>query len=161
LKSHIEASWAISINLDKACQKVSEDFGKKIEIQLENLEVESHYDIDFEKRNSGFWIWKSEWKYLTIGFQFQYYDKDMIYGLFTKQDPEKFPIPDRLRVEIKKLSNGYAKDSDWCPWFRKLDSPYNNWNELEAWQAILDGRMTEMIIEKTRYLLDLTNGIEL
>ncbi|QTE36817.1 PD-(D/E)XK nuclease family protein [Mucilaginibacter gossypii] len=161
LKLHIETSWAISKNLDKACQKVSEDFGKKVESELHKLGVESHYDINFEKRNSGIWIWKPDWEYLNIGFQFQYYDKDMIYGLFAKQDPIKFPIHDALRSKIKKVFSGYLKESDWCPWFRKLDSPYNNWNELEAWQAILDGRMADMIIEKVKYLLNLTNDIEL
>jgi hypothetical protein len=59
------------------------------------------------------------------------------------------------------LPGNGLKTSDWWPWFNKVESPYGNWHELEAWQAIRDGRMKTMIIEKTEYLLNLVKDIEL
>jgi hypothetical protein len=160
LKSYIEESWAISKALDVACQKVSDDFGKTIENHFQEIGLECRYEIAFEKRYSGIYIWRPEWKHLNISFQFQYFDREMIYGIL-QEDPNKFEIPIGLRKEIFSLPGNGLKTSDWWPWFNKVESPYGNWHELEAWQAIRDGRMKTMIIEKTEYLLNLVKDIEL
>jgi hypothetical protein len=160
MKSYIEESFAISNNLDRACQKVSDDFGKAIKDHFEKIGMQCLYEIDFEERYSGIYIWRPEWKHLSIAFAFQYYDKDMIYG-FLQEDPTKFEIPEKLRSEIYSLPGNSLKSSDWWPWYKKLESPFNNWKELGAWQAILNGKMKDMVIEKVQFLLNLTEDIEL
>ncbi|MEO7214821.1 PD-(D/E)XK nuclease family protein [Mucilaginibacter sp.] len=159
LKSHIEASWVIASNLDNACQKIAEDFCEDLSKELEKRGLNCGYEVDFKERYSGFYIWKSEWRHVSMAFQFQHYDKDLIYG-FLQEDPEKNILPDKLKTELNSLPYNLSKNSVWWPWFNSVDFPYNNWSELIAWQAILDGRMKSIIIEKIEYLLALTENID-
>lgn len=161
LKSNIEAAWAISENLDMACQKVSDDFGESIKREFEKLGLNCKYYIDFEEQYSGIWITKPEWKHVKISFQFQRYDKDMIYGISTQKDPAQASIPIELKEKLGMLPNNTCKNTGWWLWYRNLEYPYNNWDKLEAWRAIFDGRMKDMLIEKTQYLLKLTKDIEM
>ena len=160
LKSHIEASWVISSNLNAACQKIADDFGKEIIKEFEMLGLICSYEIDFKKRYSGIFIWKTEWEHLSIAFQFQRFDKELIYG-YVQEDSSKSAIPEDLRNKIKLLPNNTPKDNPWWPWFKTLEDPFNNWNELEAWQAILDGRMKSVLIEKTNHLLTLSKDLKM
>jgi hypothetical protein len=150
----------ISNNLDKACDKLSSEFGNLLEKELGLLGLTCKYEINLNMRNSGIWIWRPEWKNMSIGFQFQYYDKDLFYG-FIHEDPIKFPISADIRSKLYDLPNNTQKDSIWWPWYRKIEDPFNNWGELEAWKAIIDGRMKDIIIEKTEYLLNLSKDIKL
>lgn len=161
LKSNIEAAWAISENLDTACQKVSDDFGESIKREFEKLGLNCKYYIDFEEQYSGIWITKPEWKHVKISFQFQRYDKDMIYGISTQKDPAEASIPIELKEKLGMLPNNTCKNTGWWLWYRNLEYPYNNWDKLEAWRAIFDGRMKDVLIEKMQYLLKLTKDIEM
>jgi hypothetical protein len=160
LKSNLEASFAIRDNLDKAREKVSIDFGKIITKECENIGLICDYDVDFENRYSGIWIYKPEWSYFNIGFGFQNFDKDLIYGFITDKNPTEFPIPIEKRNQINALAND-AKSSDWWPWFRRLDEPYNNWSKFQALEAIIDGRMKNHLMDRIKYLLELTKGLEM
>jgi len=161
LKLNIEASFAIANNLDAACDKISAEFGEKIKKEFDNMGLISEYYINLRDRYNGVWVWKPEWKYLSICFQFQNYDKDLIYG-FQQEDPKKFTIPIEIKNMFNSLPNNNSfKQSEWWPWYKQVEAPFNNWNELEAWQAILDGRMKDMILEKTQYLLQLVRDIEI
>lgn len=160
LKINLEASFAIYDNIDKACEKVSVDFGKLIINECESIGLMCEYTVDLETRYSGIWVWRPEWKYLNIGFGFQNYDRDLIYGFVTEEDPIKNPIPLDIRNKIKSFSND-AKSTNWWPWHKQIEEPYNNWSKFPAWEAILDGRMRDVIIERVKYLLELSKGIEL
>lgn len=160
LKLNIEAVLIIRDNLNRARQKAADDFGQIMVKEFENSDLEIKYYIDFKEQYSGIWIRKPEWKYAKISFQFQKYDKDMIYGI-AQWDLEKNPMPEELKASLRSLPYNLSKNSAWWPWFRDLDHPYNNWDQKDAWRAIADGRMKEMIIEKTQYLLNLVKDIEL
>ncbi len=161
LKSNLEASFAIYDNLDIACNKISKDFGKVIEKEFENMGLKCKYGISFEDRFNGIWIWRPEWKYLNIGFQFQSFDKEFRYGIVAKQNPGALPIPPHIRNNINALANNTPKNNIWWPWYRRMEEPYDNWGEFKAWKAILDGRMKEIIIEKATFLLEITKELEL
>ncbi|MDB5091058.1 MAG: hypothetical protein JWR09_5052 [Mucilaginibacter sp.] len=160
LKSHLEASFTITDNLNKACEKVSNDFGKIIKYECEKIGLQCEYEVNFESRYSGIWVYKTEWQYFNIGFGFQNYDKDLIYGFLVDLDPITNPIPIELRNQIKALPNSY-KSTDWWPWYNRLETPYNNWSKFEAWKAILNGSMTDIILDKIKFLLDITKDIKL
>jgi hypothetical protein len=158
LKDNLEASWVISSNLDAACQKIADEFGIRITKKFEDIGLICKYEVDFNQRYSGLYIWKPGWEHLSIAFQFQRYDKELIYG-FLQEDPGTITIPEILRNPINQLPNNTLKESIYWPWYRLIEEPYNNWDKLEAWQAILDGRMKDTIIEKTQYLLKLSSTI--
>ena len=161
LKSNLEASFAIYDNLDEACNKISSDFGKIIESEFENIGLNCKYDISFENRFNGIWIWRDEWKYVNIGFQFQNFDKELRYGLCAKKNPIDFPIPTSVTNKINVISKNTPKNNIWWPWYKQIEEPFDNWSKFQAWKAILDGRMKDTIVDKTMYLLDVTEGLKL
>lgn len=161
LKTNLIASFEIANNLDLACQKVSDNFGIIIEEAFKNIGLECDYDIDFKKKRSGIWIWKPNWKHVGVGFQFQNYDKSMIYGFITHADPVEFPIPAILKDKLHALPNNSQAESQWWPWFRLLEFPFDNWNKIDAWKALLNGETKTMLIEKTQQLIKWADGIEM
>jgi len=161
LKSNLEASFTIYDNLDNACDKLSKKFGEGLEKEFESIGLSCGYGVNFDKNYTGIWIKRPEWKYVHIGFQFQSYAKELIYGFITKKNPSQFSIPIELRNKIKALPNNTPKNNDWWPWYSRMEDPFNNWDKFQAWETIIDGKMKSTIIEKTRYLIDLTKDIEL
>lgn len=161
LKTHLEASFAIADNLDKACAKTSKEFTGKIKAECESMGLKFVDNLNFEVRYTGIFISKPEWKYITIGFQFQNYDKELRYGIVAKHDPIKSPIPIEVRNKISSLPKNTLKINDWWPWYKPIEDPLNNWSKFQAWKAILDGRMQESFIEKINYLLEITKDLEM
>jgi len=161
LKLNLEASFAICDNLDSACNKISEDFGKSLTEECKKIGLTCHYNISFKDKYNGIWISRKEWKYLNIGFQFQDYDKYMIYGFCAKKNPKGSPIPIELKSKIKALPNNTPKDNEWWPWSKKVEGPFDNWEKYQAWRGILDGKMQEYILERVEYLLKESMGIEM
>lgn len=161
IKNNLEAAISIHANMDRALDKVSIEFGKDLEQEFEKRNLNCYYRINFKERYSGIWISKPEWKYVNIGFQFQSYDKDMIYGFSCKKDPKANPIPDELQKLLKALPYNNKKNNDWWPWFNDVDQSFKNWHDFNTWKKVIDGRMKNMIVEKTEFLLKLADGIEL
>lgn len=161
LKSNLEASFVIADNLDNACYKASIEFGERITLECEKIGLVCKYNINFDERYTGVWIWKEEWEYVNIGFQFQNYDKELIYGIVTKHHPKNNPIPVEVRNKINALPQNSQKINDWWPWFRRIEEPYNNWSKFPAWQAILDGTMENIMMEKIVKLLKKVDGLEM
>lgn len=161
ITANLEASFLITENLNKALDDVSKEFGTKIESEFRQHGLLCGYEVNFGKKYSGFWMYKSDWKSVRIGFQFQASDKGLIYGFATVNNPNISPIPFELREILSLLPNNKNGGSDWWPWYRDFDEPYNDWRKLETWQAITDGRMEAMIKEKVNILLKLTEGMEL
>lgn len=161
LKANLEASFMIADNLDNALADALKDFIPELTSMCNGLDLTCKSSIDFNKNYTGIWIGKNEWQYVNIGFQFQSYDKDLIYGFSTKQNPDKLPIPATLRKQLNTMPNNTHKINGWWPWFRKLEEPYNNWSKYKAWKAITDGTMTDLIKEKVEYLYNAVQGIQL
>ncbi|MES2109288.1 MAG: PD-(D/E)XK nuclease family protein [Bacteroidota bacterium] len=161
LKSNLEASFAIYDNLDRACDKISDDFGKKIEAKFESMNLKCKYGISFKDRYNGIWIWKPEWKYFNIGFQFQSFDNELRYGIVAKKNPGSFTIPAEIRNKIALMANNTPKLNPWWAWYRQMEEPYSNWGKFEAWKAILDGSMERKIVVNAEYLLTLFDNLEL
>ncbi len=163
MQSNIKASFAIAGNLNHTLQQLSYNFGVKVEEALNRLGVEVSYDFDFSKNYSGIWIWKEEWEYVNIGFQFQSRNRDLIYGFAIKSIDGKKPItiPSDLWSKLGSLPNNKKRTSEWWPWFNDVRQPYKDWNRYEAYEAIHDGSMLKMLIEETNILLKITQGIKL
>ena len=88
----------------------------------------------------------------------------MIFGIsiLGNEDWEKpMEIPTELKNELRGLPNNEKRNDVWWPWFNRMDEPYRDWNRYEAYDAIADGRMLKMLIEKTNKLLVMTKGIDL
>jgi hypothetical protein len=160
IKSNLEASIAIVNNMDKVLDEVSSEFGRLLESELNILGLICYYQVDFDEKYSGIYITKPEWNYLNIAFQFQAFDKDMIYG-FCHKDSKAAPISDQLRNELYCLPYNIKKHSGNWPWFNNVDNTFKNWSNCNTWITLTDGTMMKMIKEKTEFLLDLTKGIEL
>lgn len=106
IAANLEASFLITENLNKALNDVSKEFGTKIESEFRQHGFLCEYEVDFSKKFSGFWIYKSKWKSVRIGFQFQASsDKGLIYGFATVNDPKVFPISTELRQQLSLLHN--------------------------------------------------------
>ena len=161
IKNNLEAAISIHANIDKALDKVSMEFGNNLEQEFEKRNLNCYYRINFKERYTGIWISKPEWKYINIGFQFQNYDKDMIYGFSCKKDPKAHPISDELQKLLKALPYNNKKNNDWWPWFNDVEPSFKNWHDFNTWKKVIDGRMQSMIIEKTNFLLELVKGIEI
>ncbi|NTE00045.1 PD-(D/E)XK nuclease family protein [Agrobacterium tumefaciens] len=161
IKNNLEAAISIHANIDKALDKVSMEFGNNLEQEFEKRNLHCSYRINFKERYNGIWISKPEWKYINIGFQFQSYDKDMIYGFSCKEHPRDHPIPDALRKQLKALQYNNKKNNDWWPWFNDVEPSFKNWHDFNTWKKVIDGRMKSMIIEKTNFLLELVKDVEI
>lgn len=161
IKTHLESSFIVANSLNKATNELSKEFFDSIKEICEELGVKCYNKVNLNENYSGFWISREEWQHVSIGFQFQKYDKDLIYGFATKQNPEKFSIPIELRTELGKIAGKATKPNGWWPWYNKLEEPYNDWSKYQAWNAILSGNMRMIMKEKIEYLLANSGHLEL
>ena len=160
LISNLEASFIISDNLDNSLIKVFDDFAKELQEACEALGFNFSNKVDLDKNYSGIFIWKADWKYVNIGFQFQAYDKDLIYGMVCKLNPDKEPIPEALRKQLSAISKS-GKTSAWWPCLNRMEAPLDNWSRYNAWKALTDGTMKRAMLEKIQYLSEMTKEINL
>lgn len=160
--NNLEASFTIADSLDKTLDVLlQDDFTPKLQEACKRLGLNCKNGINFRSNYSGVWIWKEEWQHVNVGFRFWGIDKDMVYGFTCKNDPIKEPIPNELRSNLNALSDRSLRLNDWWPLYLKLEPPYDNWQRYEAWKAIQDGTMLNVMIDKLGYLLNLTKGLEL
>ncbi|HVS93390.1 MAG TPA: PD-(D/E)XK nuclease family protein [Mucilaginibacter sp.] len=158
LKQNIEASFIIKENLTSALNEILSEYTYHLEQICEPLGLKCENKVDFKERYTGFWIWKDEWAYASIGFQFQNYNKELRYGICV-EDPNNFPA--NLRSQINSLPNNTAQINAWWPWYRTMEIPYNDWGKFEAWKAIEDGTMAKNMKQKIEMLLKITADIKL
>jgi hypothetical protein len=161
LKNHIEPAFAIKNNLEKSLKKVSKEFGDSLKLECQKIGLNCYYKVDLTKNHTGIWISKESWKYVNIGFQFQNLDKEMLYGIITKSNPLAVSIPIKLKNQIRLLPNNLARQSEWWLWSRRVEEERGNWGKFQAWQEIINGNMKSYIMENVKYLLNLTDGIDL
>lgn len=163
MQRNLKASFAIAGNLNHATQKAADIFGEEIVTAIERMGLGCTCNIDFKENYTGIWIWNPKWKYVNIGFQFHSKNHNMIYGFTIKtiDGDHPIPIPAELKSDLKSLLNNEKRNNDWWPWFNYMDSEFGDWNKAEAYDAIADGRMLKILIEKTNKLLAMTEGIHL
>ncbi len=157
MKNSIEASFIIKNNLRNALHEVAKDFSEQMQVIVEPHGLKCKNGVDFNERYTGFWIFKPEWKFVNIGFQFQNHDKELRYGIAVKKDPDN--LPKDLRQELYKLPGNTIKINSWWPWNNYVDAPYHDWSKYEAWESIGNGKMQTYFKEKIEYLLRISDGI--
>jgi hypothetical protein len=160
IKENLEASFAIANNLNTTLKSISKEFGEQVEAAFADSEFECDYEVDFHNNYTGIWFYREDWKYVKIGFQFQAKNRDLLYG-FTKHynelgEPSK--IPADLELALSQLGDNIKKENEWWPWRQYVDEPYRDWTKLEAWQAIQNGTMLNMIQHHVKTLSDLVTG---
>jgi hypothetical protein len=147
IKENLEASFLIKANLGATLDILSREFGDQVEAAFAGSEFDCTYEIDFYRNYSGIWFYHRDWKYVKIGFQFQTTNHNLLYG-FTKHHNELnevIPIPPGLALALSSIGNNIKKESNWWAWRQYIDQPYADWTKIEAWQAIEDGTMLDMI----------------
>jgi hypothetical protein len=147
IKENLEASFLIKANLGATLDILSREFGDQVEAAFAGSEFDCTYEIDFCRNYSGIWFYHRDWKYVKIGFQFQTTNHNLLYG-FTKHHNELnevIPIPPGLALALSSIGNNIKKESNWWAWQQYIDQPYADWTKIEAWQAIEDGTMLDMI----------------
>jgi hypothetical protein len=159
IKLNLQASFNIHDSLDNALDELLADFVKLLKADCQQHGLRFYNTIDFEKNFTGLWISKKEWKYVNIGFQFQRYDLGLIFGMVAKEKPDNLPA--ELRVNLSKITQSNLKPSRWWPWQDTLPAPYDNWSKYEAWNAVENGSMRTIMMEKIKLLLELTADLAL
>lgn len=164
MTTNLKAAFAIEGNLHSALQQISNEFGVEVEKAFNEMGLHCVYDFDFSRNYSGIWIWREEWRYVRIGFQFHSRNHNMIFGITANGEeltdgPMQLPI--ELKTALRQLPNNEKRNDNWWPWFNHMEEPYKDWNRHEAYDAIADGRMLKMLVEKVQRLLKMTKGIEL
>lgn len=161
IKSNLEASFTIADSLDNACDEVYDEFFIQLKEVCSAIGFNCTNNVDLDKNHTGIWISKSEWKYLNIGFQFQNYDKKLIYGFVTKKNPDQNITPTELRNKLTALSNNLSKTNKWWPWSQNMEAPYDDWSKYVAWRAMTDGSMLESMKDKIKLLNDTVQSLDL
>lgn len=163
MQKNLKASFAIAGNLTNATQIAADAFGEKVITEIENIGLRCSCNIDFSTNYTGIWIWNPKWKYVNIGFQFHSKNHNMIYGFTIKTIDGKNPIPidPELKLTLKELSNNEKRNNDWWPWFNYMEAEYGDWNKAEAYEAMDNGSMLKLLVERTKKLIEMTAKIEL
>jgi hypothetical protein len=163
MQENLKSSFAIAGNLQNATQMVATAFCNKIISAINDIGLDCSCNIDFKTNYTGIWIWNPKWKYINIGFQFHSKNRNMIFGFTVKSINGNNPITinDKLKLALKALPNNEKKIGEWWPWFNYMESEFGDWNRIEAFNAIADGRMLKLLVEKTLMLVEMTEGIDL
>lgn len=164
LLSNLKASFTVGQNLDNALEKLLKGFDIKLTEIAEKYKLtfkNRTYGAPFKYKFGGFWFDRpQEWRHVNIGFQFQDYDNDLVYGICVKKDPNTENIPEDLRKLLSARVSHTLKERDWWPIKFELEAPYNNWNNYEPWEAIENGVMASIIEQKIVALLGLVSDFE-
>ncbi|PWK80240.1 PD-(D/E)XK nuclease superfamily protein [Mucilaginibacter oryzae] len=159
LVSNLESSFIIADNLKQSLTKLIDKLDTELITIAKELGLNYDNNVDFKGNYTGFWFWKDEWKHVNFGFQFWSKNRDFIYGVVAKQDPNMTPIPLYLIEELQLIRNNSLRSNLWWPFYEKIQAPLDNWAKYDAWKAIEDGSMKFAMKEKIEYLFKVTQGI--
>ena len=135
LLDNLEASFTIADSLDQTLNTLlMTNFTPKLEEACQRLGLLCVNGINFNKNYSGIWIWKEEWQYVNIGFQFWSSDKKLVYGIVCKQDPIKNPLPEQLKTSLMPFADRALKANGWWPVHHEMEEPLDNWEKYQAWK---------------------------
>lgn len=158
LSDNLEAVFTITDNFHNTLKVIFEEYFLKIKSMCIELNLDCHHNVDFEKNWTGIWIYSPTWRNVYIGFQFQRYNKQMIYGVVRR--PDRGALPQELHDKLNSMKNNTAKPNEWWSWSNKMEEPYDNWSKYDAWNAVMNGTMEKIMKDKIEYLLAITAGME-
>lgn len=162
MKSNLEASFLVADNLDTALKKVFDNFSSDLKSFCDDLNLKFEHRNDFKKSSNFFKIYREEWQYVKIEFLFENYSKGMLYGFTCKNDLTKNIVPVALKEKLNTYANKtISANQEWWLLYDKFDKPYNDWSKFEAWEAVIDGTMMEIIKKSILSLLEITKEVKL
>lgn len=150
---NFNAAWLIAETVDSATeglvpmlQSICQEIAAENNLKLE-------FGVNFDEKYSGFLFYKENWQKASISFQFQSYDKELVYGI--ARDVPCEDLSDPLNITVgASLAHLRGKCSAWWPIFQYMESPFRDWhNHKEPWLAILDGSIKNVIADKVSDIL--------
>ena len=167
LSANLEASFIIADNLDNALKVILDKFIVQLGDIAEELGLEFDNNVHylFKVNYRGFWFWKNSWENVCFNFQFQGYDKSLVYGFSAKSDQSKpnspITLPTELKSQLRELGNPNNKDDAWWPLVFKFDEQHGNWEKYDAWKAVEDGTMAQLFKDKLVEFITSTKDMQL
>jgi hypothetical protein len=161
IKSDLETAFTIANNLDSTLDVIFKAFFKQLKQFCDDSELICSNNYDLEKNYTGIWIRKPEWQYLNIGFQFQNYDKNLIFGFIAQKNPSQTKIPVEILNIVRGFSGNLSKTNKWWAWSDNMESPYDDWSKYHAWQAMTNGVLLSTIKENINMLVNSVTSIEI
>lgn len=159
-KDSLEAAFSIASNIDAACDLLLVNLKLIINEISEELNLLSEFDIDWNRNYSGFNFSKKQWKKAFINFQFQSYDKNLVYGV-SRENEEK-DLNDKLTVDVyNRLKSIGGSSNSWWLFVKNVEEPFSNWNNKEPWIGIHDGSIKNFIKDKVETILKYLNNYPL
>ncbi|WP_231426988.1 PD-(D/E)XK nuclease family protein [Pedobacter sp. Leaf250] len=154
LKANLQASFTIRNNLDATLVRLSKEFCNKLDLHFADTEYIFSYNLDLFTNYTGIWLAKKEWKHVKIGFQFQALRRNLIYGFTCHYLEQNIPIniSPELRDAFAIMPGNTSKQDVWWPYKRSFSEGLDNWNNFEAWRAIMNGEMFAQVIQKVAEL---------
>lgn len=161
-KESLNAAFTIYGVVDAACDELLEKLKLIIQEVAEELDLIGEYNINWNRNYTGFWFKHQSWKKVNITFQFTRRDRGMVYGIGRRIECAEYQT-DSLTVKVynklEVLDNGVS--NSWWPFVKPIEPPFDNWNNKEPWQAILDGSIKVWIKDKVEEILRLLDGYKL
>lgn len=159
-KEALSASFTIANTVDAACDKLLEKLRLYIDEIAVELAMEGHLNIDWNTHYTGFWFKKKTWNTANITFQFWAKHKRLVYGI--GRNEECLDLADPLNLYISEKLNALNGDvTTWWPFVKPVEVPFDDWDNIEPWVAILDGSIKFWIKEKVVEILDLLKNKDL
>lgn len=152
-KDSLSASFTIANTVDAACDKLLEKLKIIVEEEIaKELSVIGEFHINWKDKYSQFCFYKEDWQLSSICFQFQYTSSGLTYGI--ARDKECMDLSDPYGIEIyKKLSVLGGELNTWWPFHKRVEEPYDDWDNVEPWLAIVDGSIKPWIKNKVEEIL--------
>lgn len=158
IEANLEASFIVHDNFKTALIPLQRKLLKDLEQVAYELGLEHSFEFDFNQRYGGLWFKKNKWTHSWIGFQFQDYRRNLVYGIAVDKYGE---YPHELQAELLRLSGGYGEVTEWWPLLYEMEEPYNNWDRFEPWQGIHDGTLVKILKSKIEEIMLLVGDTEL
>ncbi len=155
-QENLEAAFILYNTLDHACERLLNKLKIEVSEIANELGVEYNFDIDirFNKRFKGISFYPEGWERLKIAFQFQSYDKDLVFGI-ARKEVESGALPSIWIITISQRIQANERGvNEWWP-FHEACEPYTNWDLYEPWAAIISGEMKRFIKQKVEEILEL------
>lgn len=161
LLNNLEASFLVADGLDHALKSLIGQLVDSLTAVYSIRGLVCSSNINLDKNYTGIFFTNRDWKYVSLAFQFQNYDKILNYGFVCKKDPAKFLIPDDVRVSLGNIPSNEEETNKWWPWYNKVEEPFDDWSKYKAYESIKNGSMLKTISEKVEFLLDKSSLLEL
>jgi hypothetical protein len=150
---NLEVAFAVVDGIDQVKRELFQEFQRQLDSLATNLglSVEISPEIGFTKYH-GFYFYKSSWKHVKIGFEFEgHYGKRFFYGI-RNNDPNSHN--EKLVEFIREKLNG--PHTEWWPWWNWVNPESINFSSKD-YLAIPTEQLISLIrrkLEPIKILLD-------